>query len=110
MDFTAFSGRLTNQLVVHPHQEIVGSAIEPCHGRTKRARDPVYTPTKMTIPLPKDGYGALEQHRIGVDLFNVCSNSCESSDNASVKIDDQSQLGDDAWLRLLLLSCHCSAA
>jgi hypothetical protein len=45
------------------------------------------------------GSGALERHRIGVDLFNVCSNSCETSDNASVKIDDQSQLGNGVWLR-----------
>ena len=31
----------TNQFVVHPHQEIVGLGIEPRHGRTKRACDPV---------------------------------------------------------------------
>ena len=33
---------LTNQFVVDPHQEIVGLGIEPRHGRTKRACDPVH--------------------------------------------------------------------
>jgi hypothetical protein len=32
----------TNQLVVHLDQEVVGLRIEPRHGRTKRACDPVY--------------------------------------------------------------------
>jgi hypothetical protein len=31
-----------NQFVVHPHQKLVSCWIEPRHGRTKRACDPVY--------------------------------------------------------------------
>jgi hypothetical protein len=47
--------------------------------------------------------GAAEQKGVGVDLVNACGNRREPSDNASVKIDGQCQLGNGVWLRLFLL-------
>src|SRR5262245_48546960 len=35
----------TSQFVVHPYQDVVGSGIEPRHGRAKRACDAVYGAT-----------------------------------------------------------------
>ncbi len=48
------------------------------------------------------GSGALEGNRIGVDLINACSNSCKTSHNASIKVNNP----------ILVMACGfaCSSA
>jgi hypothetical protein len=42
--------------------------------------------------------GAVEHDGVGVEVVNVCWDFRETSHNASIKIDDQSHLGDGVWL------------